>query len=284
VREPGTPGRAPALAEILVRKGYISEAQLEPLLERQRGALAEGETPVRLGELLLAAGLVSRAQLNEALAEQAQWRLAADRARRWGRREAEFSRAGRRDRLDVEFAEYWAQVRDTAHADEFRDAFIQHGGGMDDWRRLTTSDEPAPAAETPPELAEPPELREPPQAPLDLALDEQPWEDHTGITLRPRSLAAPRAFEQIRKAVLTWHGRGRTRVVLDFSGLDDVSLAVTGSLIDLVLRCGEQGCVLAVVRPSRPCRQPIAESQLRNATWCYDNLGDASDALRRTHS
>jgi hypothetical protein len=57
------------LGQILVRKGLISEIQLEKAVELQ----SRNTQPKKLGELLMFQGLINSRQLNESLLEQ-QWR------------------------------------------------------------------------------------------------------------------------------------------------------------------------------------------------------------------
>lgn len=58
------------LGEVFVRLGLLTERQLNGLLDFQQNQDAGGVTPLRLGELLVATGYISRSQLDDALTKQ----------------------------------------------------------------------------------------------------------------------------------------------------------------------------------------------------------------------
>ncbi|WP_136526864.1 Ig-like domain-containing protein [Geomonas ferrireducens] len=58
------------LGEVFMRLGMLTELQLKGLLDWQKNQQAPAETPLRLGELLVATGHITREQLGRALAKQ----------------------------------------------------------------------------------------------------------------------------------------------------------------------------------------------------------------------
>ncbi|MBJ6749835.1 Ig-like domain-containing protein, partial [Geomonas anaerohicana] len=60
------------LGEVFLRLGMLTELQLRGLLDWQQNQGAPADTPLRLGELLVATGHITRVQLERALAKQGQ--------------------------------------------------------------------------------------------------------------------------------------------------------------------------------------------------------------------
>ncbi|GFO63689.1 Ig-like domain-containing protein [Geomonas paludis] len=60
------------LGEVFMRMGMLTELQLKGLLDWQQNQGAPADTPLRLGELLVATGHITREQLERALAKQGQ--------------------------------------------------------------------------------------------------------------------------------------------------------------------------------------------------------------------
>jgi hypothetical protein len=60
------------IGEVLIRLGLLNECQLKALLDFQKHQTAPSSSPLRLGELLVATGHISREQLEKALRKQSQ--------------------------------------------------------------------------------------------------------------------------------------------------------------------------------------------------------------------
>ena len=61
---------AEKLGEVFIRLGMLSELQLKGLLDLQHNQGAQTQSPLRLGELLIASGHITREQLDLALSKQ----------------------------------------------------------------------------------------------------------------------------------------------------------------------------------------------------------------------
>jgi len=64
------PRRTVRVGEILIELGFLTKEQLEGALQKQKEADMRGESHVPVGSILAASGVISREQLQVALTEQ----------------------------------------------------------------------------------------------------------------------------------------------------------------------------------------------------------------------
>ena len=275
MQDVGDVRRPPLLADILVRKGCISERDLDPLLARQRRALQEGHKVPRLGAMLQTAGLVTEQELAEAVREQDEWRECAKRIQRGAKHLARLSAAGSRGRLDAAFREYHAEASHGGHLGVFRDSFIHHGGAWEDWHRLTTEsgEESAPQ---PPRAAE--VLQQAPTTRPQLRVAKLPSKDPSSAILYVTSPARGVDVRPLRLAVEAQQRLGVSRVVIDLSPAGNLSAGDLGGIIDLVLKAKARGLRVAVVPPEEPYERVVTD-QLSAFGWCYASFEQARAAL-----
>jgi signal transduction histidine kinase len=65
-----TSTKAPRLGEFLIQRNFITQAQLDEALQRQRDETAQGRTPKMLGELLVETGAMTSAAMQTAISDQ----------------------------------------------------------------------------------------------------------------------------------------------------------------------------------------------------------------------
>jgi anti-sigma B factor antagonist len=79
------------------------------------------------------------------------------------------------------------------------------------------------------------------------------------------------------KTVLTeFTGRGRTRIAVEFGGVEFMDSTGLGVLISGLKRCREAGGTLALVAPTEPVRKVLSITGLDQVFSIHDDLADVT--------
>ncbi len=263
--------KPPLIASILVRQGALREDQLQPFLEEQRKDFEEWGHTVRIGEMLVEAGLITTMQLQRALEEQANYRSRMENVRWTARQLGEASRQGDTARLEKHFREAFEFACGQGYYDEFREGFFAGEGRWEDWQRLKSG---TPAPEAP--------AAEPTPAPVQ-PRREEPIAVQTEsnlVIIRPRSELNSETVPTLRQVVETAQQRGRKWLILDLSAHKDIPVSALGCLIDLETKARAAGGSLVVVRPARPIPRGWVKAELARFEFVCSSLREAEAYLK----